>query len=200
MNFPESLKKHQAEFGLELSDEKIQRLAVYFELVMRYNDELHLVAPCDPEEFAVRHVLESLYALQFLPEKAVFADVGTGAGLPSIPCLIVREDLMGKLIESKLKKGKFLSHVIRKCDLRERTLLVNKQFQEVSNIEVSFVLCRALDKFAKRIEQIRKWSNDAELILFAGETVRKELKKRQIEFEEFLIPLSEKRFIFRTKK
>lgn len=200
MTINEAIKKHQATFGLDLSDEKISQLAVYYDLVMENNEHLHLVAPCDAEEFAVRHILESLYALQFLPENTVFADVGTGAGLPSVPCLIVREDLMGKLIESKLKKGEFLNRVIRQCNLKERAILINKQFQEITNIEVIYVLCRALDKFGKRILQLQKWSDDANMILFAGESVRKELSKKKISFEEFLIPMSEKRFIFTVKK
>jgi 16S rRNA (guanine527-N7)-methyltransferase len=200
MKIADAIKTHQAEFGLDLTDEKISELAEYYKLVMEYNAELHLVAPCGAEEFAVRHILESLFALQFLPEKTVFADLGTGAGLPGIPCLIVRPDLFGKLVESKVKKGKFLGHAIRKCNLRDRALLINKQFQEISNIEVSFIMCRALDKFGKRVEQIKKWSGDARMILFAGENVRRELVRKKFEFEEFLIPRSEKRFIFKTTK
>ncbi len=200
MKIVDSIKKYQSNFGLELSPDKIKQLGVYYELVREHNDELHLVAPCDAEEFAVRHILESLYALQFLPEKAVFADVGTGAGLPSIPCLIVREDLMGKLIESKQKKDKFLSLVIEACYLRERAVLINKQFQEVKNIEVSHVMCRALDKFGKRVEQLKKWSDNAEMLLFAGDSVRQELYRKKITFDEFLIPMSERRFIFKTTK
>ncbi|MGI8668338.1 MAG: 16S rRNA (guanine(527)-N(7))-methyltransferase RsmG [Aridibacter sp.] len=200
MKIIEAIKKNQSAFGLELSAEKISQLAVYYDLIREYKDELHLVAPCDAEEFAVRHILESLFVLQFLPEKTVFADVGTGAGLPSIPCLIVREDLMGKLIESKQKKEKFLSEAIFKCNLRERAILIIKQFQEVQNIEVSYVMCRALDKFGKRVEQLKKWSNNAEMLLFAGDSVRQELYKKKIRFDEFLIPMSEKRFIFKTKK
>jgi 16S rRNA (guanine527-N7)-methyltransferase len=200
MKITEAIKKNQSAFGIELSNEKIEQLAEYYKLVMEYNSELHLVAPCDTNEFAIRHILESLYGLQFLPENAVFADVGTGAGLPAIPCLIVREDLLAKLVESKVKKGKFLGHVIRKCNLRERAMLINQQFQEIENIEVSYVMCRALDKFGKRVEQIKKWSGGAEMILYAGDSVRKELKKKKIEFEEFLIPMSERRYIFKTKK
>ncbi len=200
MNITEAIKKHQSEFGLNLEDEMISRLAVYYDLVMQNNELLHLVAPCNAEEFAVRHLLESLYALQFLPENTVFADVGTGAGLPSVPCLIIREDLMGKLIESKQKKGDFLKQIINTCGLEGRAMLINKQFQEIQNIEVSYVLCRALDKFGKRVSQLKKWSDDANLIFFAGESVRRELVKNKISFREYLIPMSEKRFIFKTEK
>ena len=72
----------------EMAIEEGATLADYYELVQANNPLLHLVAPSSPEEFAVRHVLESLALLKFLPERAKFADVGAGAGLPSIPCLI----------------------------------------------------------------------------------------------------------------
>ena len=93
---------------MELSASSVERLADYYELVQEHNPLLHLVAPCPPEEFAVRHILESLTLLEYLPTGAKFADVGAGAGLPSIPCLLVRDDLRSVLIESKEKKARFL--------------------------------------------------------------------------------------------
>src|SRR5262249_26030660 len=109
--FIESLQKHQTLFRQEISDQKIERLADYYELVMEYNPILHLVAPCTADEFATRHVLESLTMLEFLPGGTRLADVGPGAGLPSVPCLLVRDDLSVILIESKEKKAGFLQKV-----------------------------------------------------------------------------------------
>jgi hypothetical protein len=54
-------------FGLELSDETIERLADYYQLIPEHNPILHLVGPCSPTEFATRHILESLTLLEFLP-------------------------------------------------------------------------------------------------------------------------------------
>ena len=105
--FVQAIKTHQAAFGLKLSDQIIDRLADYYDSVQEHNPLLHLVGPCSPEEFAIRHILESLTLLEHLPNTAKFADVGAGAGLPSIPCLLVREDLTSVLIESKEKKTKF---------------------------------------------------------------------------------------------
>src|SRR5688572_15295354 len=111
--FIEAIKYHQSTFGLTLDDEKVSALNEYYELVQAHNEILHLVAPCPPEEFATRHILESLTMLEFLPKKAKFADLGAGAGLPAIPCLIVRDDLRGVLIESKAKKTDFLQKVLK---------------------------------------------------------------------------------------
>src|SRR3546814_365625 len=102
-DFIEAVRRNEREFGLALDDPTVERLADYYDLVQLHNPLLHLVAPCSPEEFATRHILESLTLIKFLPRGVRFADVGPGAGLPSIPCLIARDDLKGVLIESKEK-------------------------------------------------------------------------------------------------
>ena len=52
-------------------------------------------------------MLESLMLLKHLPSDAKIADIGSGAGLPIIPCLIARPDLHATLIESSQKKSVF---------------------------------------------------------------------------------------------
>jgi len=195
-----SLEKNCSLFGVSLSEKTIGELADYYEFVTRKDYEfLHLVAPCSPEEFATRHVLESLTALEFLPEKARFADIGAGAGLPSIPCLIAHADLRGVLIESKLKKGKFLQEVLTECKLESRAKIINRQFEEIQKPDVSYVLCRALDKFTQKLPSLLKWSGRSNLLFFGGNALRDELKKHDIKFREKLMPMSEQRFLFVAK-
>ncbi|HMS40402.1 MAG TPA: 16S rRNA (guanine(527)-N(7))-methyltransferase RsmG [Pyrinomonadaceae bacterium] len=198
--FIESIKNHQTAFGLNLSEEKINALANYYAIILEHNTILHLVAPSSGEEFATRHILESLTLLEFLPKKVKFADVGTGAGLPSIPCLIVREDLRGVLIESKLKKVKFLEEVVEKCRLQMRPEIINRQFEEIRKPDVSFVLCRALDKFTQKLPRLLKWSERASLLFFGGNSLRQELQTNRVKFKEKLMPMSEQRFLFIAQK
>ncbi len=198
--FIRSIEKSQKTFGLSLAEEKISLLADYFELVQKHNEILHLVAPCSPEEFAIRHILESLTILEFLPEKAQFADVGTGAGLPSIPCLIARKDLRGVLIESKLKKAHFLQMALAKCKIETRADIFNRQFEEIEKPDVSYVLCRALDKFTQKLPKLLRWSKDCSLLFFGGTMLREELKKFGVRFNEKLMPMSEQRFLFVSLK
>jgi 16S rRNA (guanine527-N7)-methyltransferase len=199
VNFSESIKFHQNAFGVDLSDEKISALDSYYQLIQQYNDILHLVAPCEAEEFATRHILESLVLLEFLPLNAKFADIGTGAGLPSIPCLIVREDLRGVLIESKAKKTNFLIDAVEKCGLENRARIVNRQFEEIVNIDCKYVTCRALDKFTKKLPNILSWAEKCNLLFFGGNSLRDELKKNKVKFNWRLMPLSEQRFLFMSK-
>ena len=198
--FAEAIKKNQTEFNLNLTDEKIFALARFYEIVQNNNEFLHLVAPCSAEEFAIRHILESLMILEFLPENARFADVGAGAGLPSIPCLIGREDLRGILIEAKLKKSNFLRDTLRELNLENRAEVIDRQFEEIEKPHISYVLCRALDKFTRKLPKFLKWTGNANLLFFGGNSLREELEKNGVNFESKLMPMSEQRFLFVSKR
>lgn len=193
----ESIKKHQIAFGLELSDAAVESLADYYELIQEHNPVLHLVAPCSAEEFAIRHILESLTLLEYLPENSRFADVAAGAGLPSIPCLLVRNDLSAVLIESKIKKAKFLETATDALGLASRVQIVNRQFEEAEQGIFSVVTCRALDKFTEKLPRLLKWSKKRELLFFGGNSLRDALQKQSLHFGEKLMPLSEQRYLFR---
>ncbi len=194
--FFNALIQNQQSFDVSLSIEKTNELADYYEFVQKHNALLHLVAPCPPEEFAVRHILESLFLQKFLPENAKFADIGAGAGLPSVPCLIFREDLRGVLIESKLKKARFLEELLKECKLGNRAKVFDRQFEELLKPKVDFVTCRALDKFTEKIPAILKWSKGCSLLLFGGDNLGEKLKSCGRKFERKLVPNSEQRFLF----
>jgi 16S rRNA (guanine527-N7)-methyltransferase len=196
VNFSDAIKFHQNAFGVDLTDEKIAALNSYYELIQQHNEILHLVAPCDAEEFATRHILESLTLSAYLPKNAKLADIGTGAGLPSVPCLIAREDLHAVLIESKAKKVSFLREVSVECELENRVKIVNRQFEETVNVDCRYVTCRALDKFVKKLPNLLVWSEKCKLLFFGGNSLRDELRKNRVEFTEKLLPLSEQRFLF----
>ena len=176
-----------ASYDLDLPDETLAQLCEYYSLLTRWNDRLHLVAPCAPEEFATRHALESLLLLKHLPQHAKIADIGSGGGLPIIPCLIVRPDLEATLIESSQKKAVFLREALNA--LGRRATIVARRFEEIEAPQVSFVSCRALDQFREKVSALIEWApKGATLLLFAGDGLP--LKHR------FLIPNSEKRFLY----
>ncbi len=194
-----ALRENKQQFGISLREETINKLAVYYEFVQKNNEFLHLVAPSQPEEFATRHILESLTLLEFLSENAEFADVGAGAGLPSVPCLIARSDLRGFLIESKFKKSRFLEEVLAECKLESRAEILNRQFEEIQKPNVSYVLCRALDKFTQKLPKLLKWSAGCTALFFGGNALAAELEKHGLKFQKKLMPMSEQRFLFVAK-
>jgi len=195
--FEESLISNMGSFDLDLSAETVTLLDQYYSLLTRWNDRLHLVAPCSPEEFATRHVLESLLLVKHLPQNAKIADIGSGGGLPIIPCLIARPDLNSTLIESSQKKAVFLRESLNA--VRRNSVIMARPFEEVKPPDVSFVTCRALDQFMNKVSALIDWAPAAStLLLFGGETLAEQLRSANVKFERFLIPKSEKRFLFLT--
>ena len=192
-----AIKAHQDAFGLELSEGVLAGLERFHAIVQENNPMLHLVGPSSAEEFAVRHVLESLTMLEFLPEGASFADVGSGAGLPAIPCLIARDDLRCFLIESKEKKAGFLRTAIAECEIEGRAEVIAKQFSETPRPDVSSVSCRALDRFTQHLPKLVKWSGDCTLLFSGGPALRDEMRRLGLSIrQEKLMPMSEKRYLF----
>jgi 16S rRNA (guanine527-N7)-methyltransferase len=194
--FVEAIKRHQDAFGLSLPTETIERLDSYYRVIQEHNPILHLVGKCSEEEFAVRHVLESIYLITLTGKKRTFVDVGTGAGLPGIPCLIASEELNGFLVESKVKKARFLEEAIKRTELGKRCRIINRQFAEIRKPNAGVVVTRALDKLAKKVPQLVEWSGNSTLAIFAGEAVRDEIERLKLEYDAFLIPMSERRFLF----
>jgi len=184
-------------YELDLSSDIRADLSTFYSLLMHWNDRLHLVAPCSTEEFATRHVLESLLLLKHLPHGAKVADIGSGGGLPIIPCLIAREDLEATLIESSQKKAIFLREALN--TLRRKSTIIAKPFEWVETPNVSFVTCRALDQFISKVPTLIDWAPaGSTLLLYGGETLREQLNKTRLDFETFLIPLSNSRFLFKV--
>lgn len=195
--FDKALAERAARFGFEPDDEARSRLGDYFELVAAWNPRLHLVAPCPPAEFAARHVLESLTALPFIPEGASLFDVGSGAGLPAVPCLVARRDLKAVLVEASQKKSVFLREALSGLGLSDRARVVAERFEKVDPPAADCLTCRAIERFTEILPIILTWAARVPtLLLFGGESLRQRLEVEGVVFETVQVPESERRFLF----
>jgi 16S rRNA (guanine527-N7)-methyltransferase len=200
--FTQALKTRAPLYKLHLEAGTISRLRDYYELVRAWNPRLHLVAPCQPAGFATRHVLESLTLLPYLSRAARVADVGSGAGLPLIPCLIVRPDIEATLIEASQKKSIFLREAVRLINSSGRAKIIADRFENLPSPEAEFVTCRALERFTEMFPKLLSWSapHAQMLLFFGGDALRKEIERAALRYEELRMPESERRFLFIIQK
>lgn len=96
--------------NIELTDQQIDLLVGYVELLHKWNKAYNLTSVRDPEQMLVRHIVDSIVVNPFLQGKT-FIDVGTGPGLPGIPLSIVRPDSEFVLLDSLGKRVRFLKQV-----------------------------------------------------------------------------------------
>ncbi len=200
--FRTALEVNAATYGLSLTAGALAALSKYYQLLDAWNSRLHLVAPTSPRKFATRHVLESLVLLEHLPQGARIADIGSGAGLPIIPCLAVRPDLRAVLIEASPKKAVFLREALREVlDQKGQASVVAERFENVPAPEVGFITCRALERFAEAIPKLLDWAPDSTtLLLFGGEGLGRSIEDSGFAASVTLIPNSERRFLFLVNK
>ncbi len=101
----------------DLSSAQLDQFETYYAMLADWNTRVNLTAITEPEDVAKKHFLDSLAAAPYLKANAAVADVGTGAGFPGLPLLILRPDLKLTLIDSLQKRLVFLEAVLKELKL-----------------------------------------------------------------------------------
>jgi len=149
----------------------------------------------------VCHILESLLLLKYLPKDAHIAEVGAGAGLPIVPCLMVRPDLRAILIEASQKKAVFLREALTHIAISAQASVIAERFEDVATPTVGFITCRALERFEDMLPHLLKWApGKATLLLFGGKRLERRIESLGFASTAELMPQSRARFLFVVKK
>ena len=102
---------------LNIDYQKKVALIKYASLVMDYNKNINITGAENIENFIKEHIIDSLLALNIFKNCDNIIDIGSGAGLPSIPLAIVYENKKFALCESKNKKADFLDMAKKELSL-----------------------------------------------------------------------------------
>ena len=95
---------------LALSDQVIDQLMTYLDLVEKWNRVYNLTAIREREEMIKLHFLDSLSILKHVQVKNIL-DVGSGAGFPGIVLAITKPELKVTVMDSVNKKTTFMQQV-----------------------------------------------------------------------------------------
>ena len=118
MTFAEILAARGAEAQLSFTEEQLAQFTRYYELLVETNKVMNLTAITEPEEVAVKHMVDSLLAFEAAMAGKTLVDVGTGAGFPGVPLKIYCPSLKVTLVDSLGKRLRFLEQVISELGLK----------------------------------------------------------------------------------
>ena len=104
----------------QADEQALDRFELYQRLLLEWNEKMNLTAITDPVEVAQKHFADSLAALPYLQPGAKVIDVGTGAGFPGVPLLILRPELQLTLADSLQKRLTFLDALLQELGLHAR--------------------------------------------------------------------------------
>ena len=152
------------ENGLLFTDEQLEKLGKYAELLRSKNQVVNLISRKDEENIFSKHILHSLtlifsdVPLAVIPQGANVFDLGTGGGLPGIPIKIMRPDFSLTLCDSIAKKIAATQEIVKTIDLkntmaitdRAENLALKNQYRKKYDV----VITRAVAK----LDELAQWS------------------------------------------
>lgn len=150
----DELKNLFNKYNIKASETQIEKLCCFYDLVVSYNEKINLTAIIEKNDFAIKHLLDSVICNDLLLNKQNIIDIGAGAGFPSIPLAILNPDKNFTLIDSVNKKTIFQNLAIKELSLKNISA-VNTRIEEfVKNRRCLFdcVLARAVAQMPTLLE------------------------------------------------
>lgn len=163
---------------LNIDYKKKINLIKYASLVIDYNKNINITGALNIEDFIKGHIVDSLLASNIFENYDNIIDIGSGAGLPSIPLSIVYDNKKFTLCESKNKKADFL--FVAKKELS----LDNIEIKSVNVYEIkekyNVITARAFSDIKTLLKIFKKLKNkNSVLIAYKGklDKIKEELKE-----------------------
>ena len=114
-----------SQFSITLDNTAVDRLCVYHDLLIEWNEKMNLTALTEPHDVALKHFADSLMLFRYcdIENGASVIDVGTGAGFPGMVLKIARPDIRLTLLDSLNKRLIFLETVCNELGLDDVELI-----------------------------------------------------------------------------
>ena len=174
-NFLSVLSAGAWQLGLDLSETQLEQLLLFIELLKKWNKTYNLTAIEDTQEIISKHILDSLSVSRYLVGDEIL-DVGSGAGLPGIPLAIAHAEKQFTLLDSNVKKTRFIQQAVIELDL-QNVQVIHQRAQEYKphiNHEFNTVVSRAFANSKSFIRNCDHLLKQGRLIFMLG-------KQKQLE-------------------
>ena len=107
---------------LDVSRETMQRLEVFEQVFLKWNQKINLVSRASLNELWTRHIIDSIQVYRLAPRSPQWVDLGSGGGFPGLIIAILAAedapDMTIRLIESDQRKSAFLRTAARECGVK----------------------------------------------------------------------------------
>lgn len=165
------------EMGWRAEEKRSAQIKLFVEAVRLA--PLALVSHRDRDRLVSRHLIPSLAALPFLPERGKVLDIGSGGGFPGIPLAIARPDLEFTLVDSTRKKIDFLNACIQRLGLRNMLAIWDRLENLAGNASYhgafQTVMARAVAKLPQLLPLIKPFlALQGSAVLWKGRNWRRE--------------------------
>ena len=169
--------KRYLQENFSFSDEKIDKIRKYIDLLLIFNKKYNLISKSTEKEVWSRHILDSAQIIKYIDfnKDHILSDFGSGAGLPGIIISIANTNpnFHVKLYEKSSVKRAFLEYIQKITKFNIETNIYDYEF-----IKTDYIVCRAFKKLDLIFDISReKVKNPHKLIILKGKNALNDLKK-----------------------
>ena len=169
-------------YNLNLTEEKLNKLNIFYSELIFYNNSFNLTAITEENEVFIKHFLDSIFPEFLIEKNSSVIDIGAGAGFPSIPLKIYRPDLNVTMIDSLNKRVNFLNEIIKKLELENISAFHARaeDFAKTNRENFGYAVVRAVAKIPTLIEYAFPLLKvGGRLLCYKGGDVEEELKQSE---------------------
>lgn len=115
--FAEQLQQH----NIVVTDRMLEQFETYYRELITWNERMNLTGITERDQVYAKHFYDSVTLAFYIrmPDVHTMADIGSGAGFPSIPLKIVFPHLEVTIIDSLNKRIQFLQHLVETLGLQQ---------------------------------------------------------------------------------
>ena len=188
--------KKELETGLNqleipFSQDHINQLLKFIDLLVKWNKVYNLTAVRKPEDMVSVHLLDSLSVLPYLDKFDRLLDIGSGAGLPGIPLAIFCPEQQFVLLDSNVKKTRFIQQAVIDLKLKNVEVAHDRVEKYHSDVPFDCITTRAFATIAETIKMAEHLLVEQARILFMkSNTAESELSELNSNFSYQIKELS----------
>ena len=192
--------------GLKQSDESIHKQALYLELLLEANKNISLTGIKNPKEAVIKHTIDSLSVSSAIEGEKI-VDIGSGGGTPGIPLAIANPEKKFYLVDSVLKKIKFLDEAVKVLELDNIETICDRG-ENIDKLSADTVVSRAFGSLNYLIESSKNMVSKKGLFLaMKGKINQEEISELKtgfsvLQIQEIEVPYLEatRHFVFIKRK
>lgn len=117
-----------------ITDKQWNQLETYYQTLVEWNERINLTGITGRELVYEKHFYDSLTLSFYIDMSKIelVADIGSGAGFPGVPLIIMFPHIKLTIVDSLNKRIIFLKHLIQKLELSDVTC-IHGRAEEVAN-------------------------------------------------------------------
>ena len=136
--------------GIENQDNLIDKLLIYMNLLIKWNQTYNLTAITEEQHIITHHLLDCLSVIKFVNSTNIL-DVGSGAGLPGLILALCFPDKKITMVDKVGKKTAFIQQVIGEFNLKNAEVL-NSRVEDMKNYYYDGIISRAFSDMETMIK------------------------------------------------